>query len=97
MRIFICIIIFSFFSCVQKEEPRYLLIERELKAKVESYEKKKAKRCQQELMEEITLEVDSIMYFLVAKMNGETNIMPARPNRPGRLVDTISLETLQQK
>lgn len=95
MRTVYIIILISLFSCVKEEEPRGKVIERELQAKVVKYKKKKAKKCQREMMEDISIEVDSIMYFLVAQMNGETDIMPARPNRPSRLVDTIKLNELK--
>jgi hypothetical protein len=97
MKYLYLVILFAFVSCIKEEEPRSKFVDRELQLKIRSYEKKKAKRCHNEMMEEITIEVDSIMYFLVAKMNGETDVMPSRPSRPKRLVDTITLESLEKK
>lgn len=97
MRTLFFILCISLFSCVKEEEPRGKVIERELQAKVVKYKKKKSKKCQREMMEEISIEVDSIMFYLVAQMNGETDIMPARPARPSRLVDTIKLDVLEEK
>ncbi len=94
-KLFYVVILCALCSCIKEEEPRHLVINRELEKKTKTYTKKRLKRCQSDMMEEITLEVDSIMYFLVAKMNGETDIMPERPQRPKRLVDTITLESLQ--
>ena len=93
--VMIILLVSLLFSCVKKEEPRQLTLDRALEVKVEGYKKKKARRCTEEMMEEITIEVDSIMFFLVSQMNGETDIMPSRPPRPGRLVDTIALESLE--
>ncbi len=94
--LYLVILIFCLFSCIKKEKPRQNFVNGELDKKIKQYEKRKEKRCKKDLMEEITVEVDSIMYFLVAKMNGESEIMPSRPDRPGRLVDTITLETINQ-
>jgi len=82
-------------SCVGEEEPRQITLDKALAEKVEKYKKKKKLRCKNEMMEQISIEVDSMMFFLVAQMNGETDIMPARPPRPERLVDTIALESIE--
>lgn len=97
MRIFYILLVVCLMSCVKKEEPRQKVLDRELQIKINAYKKKKAKYCKRTMMEEISVEVDSLMYSLVSQMNGETDIMPTRPSRPSRLVDTIKLETMEEK
>jgi len=83
-------------SCIKEEEDRQSIMDNALQVKITKYKSKKLIACEEELMEEINIEVDSMMYFLVEKMNGDTEGMPPRPPRPGRLVDTIPLEKLEK-
>ena len=83
------------FSCEKQEIPsREDLIELELSSRIEKFTIKRQKRCDDDLMEEVEYEVDSMMYYLVSKMTGQDSKAPDRPNRPGRLVDSIELEVL---
>lgn len=79
-------------SCIKEKEDRKSIMDTALQAKVQKYKSKKLNACKTEFMEEINIEVDSMMYFLVEKMNGNSEDMPPRPPRPGRLVDTITLD-----
>lgn len=98
MKSIIPIILFSlifFFSCEKQEQPtREELIDLELSSRIEKFTVKRQNRCEDELLEEVEYEVDSMMYYLVSKMTGQDSKAPDRPNRPGRLVDTIQLEEL---
>lgn len=80
------------FSCKKEKIDRKALHRVELEKKINNYRLVQSQACSELLLEEITEEVDSLMYFLVQQMNGETGDMPPRPNRPVRLVDTIRLE-----
>ena len=94
IRALLYIILFSLFalSCTKQKVDRNLLMQKSLKEKEDQYYKIQYNNCSEKLYEEINLEVDSIMFFLVQKMKGQNDIMPQRPSRPARLVDTISLE-----
>lgn len=91
-QVIIILLCLSLVACVKQEQDRSGLIKKELKLKVEEYKNRRLKTCRKELVSDINIEVDSIMYFLVEKMKGKSDEMPIRPDRPGRLVDTISLE-----
>jgi len=82
----------TFLSCTKEKVDRNKLIQESLEQKEDHYFQLQYNECREELYEEINLEVDSIMFFLVQKMKGQNDIMPERPSRPARLVDTISLE-----
>ena len=79
-------------SCTEEKVDRSVFIQEEVERRVVLYKLQKKEKCEEQLLDEINIEVDSMMYFLVQKMKGMTNEMPNRPDRPGRLVDTINLE-----
>lgn len=91
-KVIIGLILLSGFSCGPREIDRSKLVEEELTKRINSYKEIRTNKCYEELMEKVNLEVDSMMYYLVQKMNGKSSEMPVRPDRPGRLVDTIMLE-----
>lgn len=88
----IVFIMVVFAACQPKKIDRKLVVQEELQKRIISYKEVKTEKCKEDMMEKINLEVDSMMYYLVQKMNGTSDEMPKRPNRPSRLVDTITLE-----
>ena len=87
----------SLISCSKEKVDRSKKVQETFEQKRNDYKAIQLENCKEDLFEEISLEVDSIMFFLVQKMNGQSDIMPERPNRPGRLVDTITLEVNPKK
>lgn len=84
-----------FISCEDNKKPsREELIDKELSQKIYAYRNKKYQECQKQFLTELEYEVDSMMYYLVEKMKGNSDQIPSRPIRPNRLVDTIELYTL---
>lgn len=79
-------------SCSKPKMDRSVLVEEALNEKLGLFKRVHDQKCNEDFYEKINLEVDSMMYYLVQKMNGSTDVMPARPPRPGRLTDTIFLE-----
>ena len=93
--ILILLAIAFLFSCEKQELPsRDELIDLELSSRIEKFTVKRKKLCEDKLMEEVEYEVDSMMYYLVSRMTGQDSKAPDRPDRPGRLVDSIELEVL---
>jgi len=89
---FIILSCFLLAACTGDGIDRKKIVLKTLEEKQTVYKGKMTEKCFDEFFEEINLEVDSIMFFLGEKMKGNTDQMPARPDRPGRLVDTITLE-----
>lgn len=83
------------FSCATETVDRKAFLNAELDRRVSKYENTKMEICRNKINEEISIEVDSMMFYLVQKMRGLSNEMPQRPDRPGRLVDSIELEVNQ--
>jgi hypothetical protein len=76
---------------------RKAIVLQKYNAKVEAYSISRREKCNDEFYESINLEVDSMMFFLVQKMKGESDKMPERPIRPKTLVDTIVLDNKPEK
>ena len=83
------------YSCVTENIDREAFLEQEMEDRINRYKKDQLIDCKVEMLRDINMEVDSMMYFLVQKMKGNTDEMPQRPPRPGRLVDTIELEDIE--
>ena len=94
--IFICIQLL-FIACSAEQEDRSVFLKREFEKRKVDYTSDEIAECKAELINTISYEVDSLMFYLVEKMKGNSNEMPARPDRPSRLVDTIELESLNEK
>lgn len=85
------ILVLVLFSCTTEKIDRSSFVQEETEKKLMLFRVEREEACREEMLEEINMEVDSMMYFLVKKMKGESGEMPSRPIRPKRLVDTISL------
>lgn len=94
MRLILISIVLGFVgvSCTTDKIDRKAFVDNEITKKLKQYRSDQVNDCYEDMLEEINIEVDSMMYFLVQKMQGNSDEMPARPARPGRLVDTISLD-----
>ena len=90
--IIVCFICVMLCSCVTENIDREAFLEQEMENRINRYKQDQLIDCKVEMLRDINMEVDSMMYFLVQKMKGNTDEMPQRPDRPGRLVDTIELE-----
>lgn len=90
-------LVFVIVACTTDKIDRKAFVQDEINKKLKQYRNDQATECYEDLLEEINIEVDSMMFYLVQKMKGNSDEMPPRPPRPGRLVDTISLEQLPKE